>query len=80
MNKEFIQDRTNLLINLDNIRIEEVEEYCKKYNIPILTNKKCMIAGLHKARIYSIDKGITKNMKDKSKKWLKNNGFSEFII
>ena len=57
MNKEFIQDRTNLLINLDNIRIEEVEEYCKKYNIPILTNKRCMVAGLHKARIYSIEKG-----------------------
>lgn len=80
MNKELIKDRTNLLINLENITTEEVKEYCKKYNIPILTNKKCMFAGLHKARIYSIDKGITKNMKDKSKKWLKNNGFSEFIF
>lgn len=80
MNKEFIQDRTNLLINLDNITIEEVEKHCKKYNIPILTNKKCMIAGLHKARIYSIDKGITEKMKNKSRKWLKNNGFSEVIF
>lgn len=76
MNKEILK----LLVSLDNIKTAVIEKYCKKYNIPILTNKKCMIAGLHKMRLYTIDKEITDEMKDKSSKWLKENNFSEYIF
>lgn len=76
----FIKDRNNLLMNLDNIKIEDIEKHCKKYGVPILTNKICMVAGLHKARLYVTSECITEEMKNNSRKWLKDNGFSEIIF
>lgn len=74
---DFVNDRNKILMNLDNLDYDEVERYCKKYQIPIPKDSITILAGLHKARLYV--NSIPNELKEKSKLWLKENGFNEEI-
>lgn len=73
----FIKDRVNLLQSIDNINMKDVKDFCNKYNIPIPSVDEVILIGLHKARVNSIDSGITDDMKNKSREWLRKKGYSE---
>ena len=71
---EFIKDRDTILSHLDKPDYQEIENYCKKYKIPMPSDSITILAGLHKARLQVTT--IPKELKEKSKLWLKENGFS----
>ena len=75
--EEFKKDRDTMLSNLENINYEEIDNFCKKYKIPILEDSIAMLAGLHKARLYVTT--MNTELIEKSKAWLKEHGFSENI-
>lgn len=72
--KEFFKEQLEVARSLD---IEKARAYAKKYHIFLPDNEISIIAGLHKARLYI--NGITAEEKEISRKWLKENGFSEKI-
>lgn len=76
----FMKDRDKILKNLESPEVMiQIMDYCKKYNIDMPKDTLVILAGLHKARLYVISKDITKEMKEKSKLWLKEHGFKEEI-
>ena len=77
---EFIKDRDELLKNIDKPDyMLEVIEYCQKYSVPIPQDTEIVLAGLHKARLGVTSECITKEMKEKSKIWLKKHNYKEGI-
>ena len=74
--KDFIKSRNTILSHLDNPDYQEIERHCKKYNIPMPSDSIVILAGLHKARLYVTSELITDEMKEKSKQWLQENGFT----
>lgn len=76
LTKQFIKERTKVLIGLDKRNINEIMKYCKKYGIPIPLDNNVMFAGLHKVRLYVINPEITDEMKQKSADWLIEHGFT----
>ena len=67
---EFIQDRNEALLSLDR---EKIIEYCQKYGARFSSNEKVFWASVHKARIAI--KSFPETEKEKSRKWLRENGF-----
>lgn len=74
-NSEFINERNKLLSELDSYNMDDIVNYCKKYNINMPDDEKVMLAGLHKARLYIVNPIITDEMKENSKIWLIEHGF-----
>lgn len=66
MSKEQIE----VLTSLDK---EKILNYCRKRHIPLPDNEKSFWAGVHKA-LY-LHPSTTADQKEKSRKWLVNNGF-----
>ena len=66
----FIKDRNEALFSLDK---EKLLNYFNKYKIQIPKNELVFWAGIHKARLGIID--IPHDEREKSKKWLTENGF-----
>lgn len=78
--KEMVKDRNYVLTKLeDPTSILDITYYCKKYKIKMPDNVLIIYAGFHKARLYVTSPEITEDMKEKSRKWLKDNGFTEEI-
>lgn len=71
--KHFVKDRDKALLSLNKKRIET---YAKKYEIPLPTDEKVFWSGIHKA-ILNIN-SATKEQKDNSGKWLRENNFSAY--
>ena len=72
---DFIKERNEALLSLDK---EKILAYGKKYNVKFPEDEKIFWAGVHKAicSLYSIPVNkITKEQYEKSKNWLKENGF-----
>lgn len=69
--KEFLEDRKNLLMNLD---LNEARKYCEKYKIKYHESDDIMLIGLHKARANALD--IPEDKREESKKWLAESGYS----
>lgn len=78
-NSDFINERNKLLSELDNYNMDDIVNYCKKYNIKLPDDENVILAGLHKGRLYVINPIITDEMKEKSKIWLIEHGFKPFI-
>lgn len=76
--KEQLKDRHDLLMSLEDLDFEKVRAYCCKYNINIPKSQEVIIIGLHKARYHSID--IPLELREKSKKWLRDRGYSERLF
>ena len=74
----FIDKRDKMLMNLESINYDEIVDFCNKFKIQMPSDMTSMLAGLHKARLYVVS--IPDDLKEKSKLWLKENGFSEEII
>lgn len=73
--EDFIRERNEALLSLDK---EKILAYGKKYNVKFPENEKIFWAGVHKAicNLYLIPVNkITKGQYEKSKEWLKENGF-----
>ena len=69
--QKFIKERDEALLSLNK---EKIMSYMKKYNIDATpTNDSVFWSGIHKA-IISL-RSATKEQKNKSLKWLKENGF-----
>lgn len=62
---------------LNNPSIEKAKKYCEKYEISY-KNEITLLAGLHNERLYTVF--ITDEEKAISRKWLKENGFKEYIF
>ena len=75
---DFIDKRNKILMNLENINYDEIVDFCNEFKILLPNDMTSMLAGLHKARLYVVS--IPDDLKEKSKLWLKENGFSEEII
>ena len=75
---DFIDKRNKMLMNLESINYDEIVDFCNEFNILLPNDMTSMLAGLHKARLYVVS--IPDDLKEKSKLWLKENGFSEEII
>ena len=76
--KDFIDKRNKMLMNLESINYDEIVDFCNKFKIQIPSDMTSMLAGLHKARLYVVS--IPDDLKEKSKLWLIENGFSEEIM
>lgn len=72
--RQFVKERNAALLSLDK---EKIQQYCKKYGVPIPQNEKAFWAGVHKA-ILHINAG-TDEQKQNSLEWLMENGFSPDI-
>lgn len=73
--EDFIKERNEALLSLDR---ERILAYGKKYNVKFPEDEKIFWAGVHKAicSLYLIPVNkITKSQYEKSKEWLKENGF-----
>ena len=73
--EDFIKERNEALLSLDK---EKILAYGKKYNVKFPEDEKIFWAGVHKAicSLYLIPVNkITKSQYEKSKEWLKENGF-----
>ena len=73
--EDFIKERNEVLLSLDR---ERILAYGKKYNVKFPEDEKIFWAGVHKAicSLYLIPVNkITKSQYEKSKEWLKENGF-----
>lgn len=73
--EDFIKERNEALLSLDR---EKILAYGKKYNVKFPEDEKIFWAGVHKAicSLYLIPVNkITKSQYEKSKEWLKENGF-----
>lgn len=73
--EDFIKERNEALLSLDK---EKILAYGKKYNVKFPEDEKILWAGVHKAicNLYLIPVNkITKEQYEKSKEWLKENGF-----
>lgn len=73
--EDFIKERNEALLSLDR---ERILAYGKKYNVKFPEDEKIFWAGIHKAicSLYLIPVNkITKSQYEKSKEWLKENGF-----
>lgn len=78
--KNFVKDRDELLQKIDNSGcMDDIIKYCMKYYMPMPTNDIAILSGLHKARLQITSKCITDEMKEKSRKWLKEHNMSEEI-
>lgn len=75
---DFIDKRNKMLMNLESINYDEIVDFCNEFKILLPNDMTSMLAGLHKARLYVVS--IPDDLKEKSKLWLKENGFSEEII
>ena len=70
--KTFLKERDEALLSPDK---KQIEEYLIKYQVPLPKDELIFWAGVHKARL-----GIqhySEDVKNVSKKWLSDNGFSE---
>ena len=76
--KEQLRDRHDLLMSLENLDFKKVIAYCHKYNVNIPKSQEVIIIGLHKARYHSTD--IPLELREKSKKWLRDRGYSEHLF
>lgn len=70
---DFIQDRDSALLSLDK---QKILAYAKKYHVKLPDNDLVFWASVHKA-ILVID--APAEAKEKSRTWLKQNGFNEKI-
>ena len=73
--EDFIKERNEALLSLDK---EKILAYGKKYNVKFPEDEKIFWADVHKAicSLYLIPVNkITKSQYEKSKEWLKENGF-----
>lgn len=73
--EDFIKERNEALLSLDR---EKILAYGKKYNVKFPEDEKIFWVGVHKAicSLYLIPVNkITKSQYEKSKEWLKENGF-----
>lgn len=78
---EFIKDRDEILKNIDNPEcMIQVASFCEKYNMLMPQDTEVVLAGLHKVRLYVTNPDISSEMKEKSKKWLKEHNYSENIF
>lgn len=67
----FVKERDEAILSLDR---DKIISYMKKYDIPINSNDLVFWASIHKA-IMAL-KSASKEQKENSSKWLKENGFS----
>ena len=78
--KKFIKDRDELLQKIDDPTcMPDIIKHCMKYHIPMPPSDLAILGGLHKARLQITSKCITDEMKEKSRKWLKEHNMSEEI-
>ena len=70
---DFVRDRDAALLSLDR---EKILAYFRKYHVRIPQNEKVLWASIHKARL-SILCGIPESEKEKSRQWLRENGFKD---
>jgi hypothetical protein len=70
--RAFIKERDESLLSLDE---KKIRAYAKKYNVKMPEDSKTFWAGIHKARC-AIG-SIPEAEKQKSRDWLKENGFRE---
>ena len=73
--KEFVKDRHEVLMTLD---LDKAKEYCEKYDVPKASSDEVLLIGLHKARLHATD--IPTELKEQSREWLKERGYSERIF
>ena len=77
--EEFVIDRDKILINFENMSDKELlMALCEFDIIDIPSSPEVARIGLHKARLYS--NGVSDELKEKSKIWLAEHGYSENIF
>jgi hypothetical protein len=70
--RAFIKERDESLLSLDE---ERIRAYAAKYNVKMPEEERVFWAGVHKARCQIAS--IPEEEKQKSREWLKANGFQE---
>ena len=68
--KKFVKERNEALLSLDK---KKIDTYCKKYGVNMPENENVFWASVHKA-ILQIN-SASPEQKEKSRKWLIDNGF-----
>lgn len=77
--KKFIKRRDDLLINFESMNDKELlTELLELNNTNVPSSPEIARIGLHKARLYSKD--VSNELKEKSKNWLVENGYSTDIF